>query len=148
LTEPKITFGDLRVCVKFRLDFGPSKPIPLHYLDLELRFASGDTIFRQKLPVEMDGKPVVVGQGVGLDFLELAWDIAIDHMDPAFVKRVKPGATGLTSRRLDKDTGDRTFFGNMKLTNNQGNWLKTMEDSAQEIRKHDACKIEKILSDD
>ena len=147
LHQPTIAFGDLRVCVKFRLNFGPSRPTPLRYLDLELRFSSGDTIFRQKLPVEVNGQPLMVGQGAGIDFLDLAWDIAIDHMDPAFVKRVKPGAIGLTSRRLDRDTGDRTFAGNMQLTNVQGNWIDNIDKGAAAIRAGDAKKIEKIVED-
>ncbi|MEI6297958.1 MAG: hypothetical protein WCO84_10090, partial [bacterium] len=120
LPQPKITFGDLRVGIKFRVNFGPGRPTPIHFFDLELRFSSGETIYRQKLAVDVGGKPVIVGQGVGIDFLDLAWDIAIDHMDPSFVKRMKPGAIGLTSRKLDKDTKERTAYGNMKLTNTQG----------------------------
>ena len=80
----------------------------------------------------------MVGEGV---FLDLAWDIAIDHMKPEFVKRIKPGALGLTSRRLDKDTGERTFKGNMQLSHNQQNWLKAIDDGARDIREADAKKI-------
>lgn len=138
LDQPLITFGDLRVGIKFRLSFENCRPTPLNYLDLELRFASGETIFRQKLPVETNGQPVMVGEGV---FLDLAWDIAIDHMKPEFVKRIKPGALGLTSRRLDKDTGERTFKGNMQLSHNQQNWLKAIDDGARDIREADAKKI-------
>ncbi|MFA6235359.1 MAG: hypothetical protein WC824_14380 [Bacteroidota bacterium] len=145
LSQPNITFGDLRVCVKFRLNFGPGRPTPVRYFDLELRFASGEPIFRQKLPVEINGQPVMVGHGVGVDFLDLAWDIAIDHMDPAFVKRVKPGAFGLTSRRLDRDTKERTFSGNMKLTNTQSNWLEVIDKGAEEIRAEDAKRIDAAI---
>ena len=145
LQEPAITFGDLRVCVKFRLNFSSGRPMPVHYFDLELRLISGESIFRQRMPVDVNGQPVTVGHGAGVDYLDLAWDIAIDHMDPSFVKRVKPGAIGLTSRRLDKDTKERTFSGNMKLTNQQGNWLNSMERGAKEIREDDLKKVDKAL---
>ena len=139
LPQPEITFGDLRVCVKFRLNFGSCKPTQVRFFDLELRFASGETIFRQQLPVDMNGQPVMVGPNMHLD---MAWDIAIDHMDPTFVKRVKPGGLGLTSRRIDKDTKERTFKGNMELTNRQGNWLQAIDNGAKEIRNMDAKKLE------
>lgn len=143
LDQPVITFGDLRIGIKFRLSFDHCQPTSLNHLDLELRFASGETIFRQTLPIEINGQPVMVGDGV---YLDLAWDVAIDHMKPEFVKRVKPGALGLTSRRLDKTTGDRTFSGNMQLSSNQINWLKAIDDGAKAIREADAKKIIKAIN--
>jgi len=145
LPQPQITFGDLRVCVKFRLNFSSGCPTPIRYLDLELRFTGGETIFRQKMLVEVNGQPLMVGHGAGVDYVDLAWDIAIDHMDPAFVKRVKPGAIGLTSRRIDRDTWNRTFRGNMKLTNRQSNWLKHIDDGAKEVRENDAKRVEAVI---
>jgi len=146
LEQPEITFGDLRVCVKFRLQFGPARPTLLRYLDLELRFISGESIYRQKMPVEINGQPVLVGEGTGVSVMDLAWDIAIDHMDPAFVKRVKPGALGLTTRRIDRDTKKRTFRGNMKLTDQQGNWLHAIDKGAESIRVEDAQKVEEAIT--
>jgi len=138
LDKPVVRHGDLRICIVFRLDFsGPV--VPLSFLDLELRMREGLTLFRQKMPTEMNGQPVMVGQGI---FLDLAWDIAIDHMDPKVVKLIKPGALGLTSRRLDKDTKERTARGNMSLSEKQVRFLKVIEENAAKIRADDAQKIE------
>ena len=38
------------------------------------------------------------------------------HMDPKLVKALKPGALGLTSRWIDKDTGDITMYGNTRMS--------------------------------
>jgi hypothetical protein len=53
--------------------------------------------------------------------LEMIWDIAINNINPELVKQIKPGAIGLTSRLQDKDTGDFTLYGNMKLNTHQKN---------------------------
>lgn len=139
LDKPQIIAGDLRVSVMFRLTFNGSM-VPLQHLDLELRTKTGLTIFKQRKMIEQGGQPVMVGTGVFLDF---AWDIAIDHMNPAFVKVIKPGAKGLTSRKLDKDSRERTFKGNMKLTETEQNFLQAVEEGSAAVRKEDAQKISK-----
>ena len=138
LEKPVIRFGDLRICVIFRLEFSGALS-PLHYLDLELRTRTGLSLFRQRMPLppQRNGLPIMIGQGV---FLDLAWDIAIDHMDPQLVKMIKPKTLGLTSRRLDKDTGERTMRGNMRLTERQQNLLKVIEGGAEKIRADDVQK--------
>lgn len=139
LENPNIIFGDLRVGVKFRLNFnGPEKPTPLPYLDLELRRANGQTIFREKKNIFPS--PTVCA-GVFLDF---QWDIAIDHMSPAFVKSIKPGAIGLTSRRIDRDTGERSETGTMHLDTDKKKLLKIVDQAAADIRKEDAEDLSKI----
>jgi hypothetical protein len=140
LDKPQILVGDLRVSVYFNLTFNGGMA-PLHFLDLELRTKTGISIFKQRMVVEQGGKPIMVGGGI---YLEFAWDIAIDHMNPDFVKAIKPGALGLTSRRLDKDTKERTAKGNMKLTEKEQNFLKAVEDGAGAIRKEDAEKVAEI----
>jgi len=136
LENPNLLAGDLRVGIKFRLDFNrPSAPVPLHFLDLELRRANGQSIFRQKMPIN---PPVQVMAGVFLDF---QWDIAIDHMDPAFVKSIKPGAHGLTSRRIDKDTGERSDTGTMHLDTEKKRLLKIVDSQAKEVRAEEAAKL-------
>lgn len=112
--RPRITFGDMRMCIQFRLNFDrPEAPIPLYHLDLELRTRSGILLFKDKQPTTYGGKPVQVAQGV---FFDLAWDIAIRSIDPKVVREVLPHATGLTSRFQDRDTKEMTFAGNMKLS--------------------------------
>lgn len=117
---PEVTHGDARVQIKFRATFDkPEIPIPLQYLDLELRTASGELLFTDRQSVVYGGQPLFVGAGM---FFDMVWDIQIKSIDPAMVKRIVPGATGLTSRLLDKDTKDFTTFGNMQMTDT----LKTL----------------------
>jgi hypothetical protein len=134
LEKPTVQFGDLRICVVFRMDFSGTLA-PLYYLDLELRTRTGLSLFRQRMPLQQNGQPIMIGQGI---FLDLAWDIAIDHMDPQVVKMIKPRALGLTSRRLDKDTKERTERGNMRLTEEQQTLLKVIDEGAAKIRAGDA----------
>ncbi len=111
--RPRITFGDLRVTVQFRVTFDrPEVPIAVHYLDLELRTGAGALLFKDRQPTVYGGNPIQIAQGV---FLDLAWDIAVRSIDPVLVKSLVPGATGLTSRLQDKDTGQMTLMGNMRL---------------------------------
>lgn len=138
LENPNILAGDLRIGIKFRLDFNrPTFPVPLHFLDLELKRANGQSIFRQKLPIN---PPVEIMAGVFLDF---QWDIAIDHMDPAFVKSIKPGAHGLTSRRIDKDTGERSETGTMHLDTEKKRLLRIVDGEAEKAREDEAEKLAK-----
>jgi len=143
LENPKIQFGDLRVCIKFRLDFkAPEALTELHFLDLELRVrGSHITMFKKRMATQVGGKPVMIKAGM---FLELAWDIAIDHISPEMVKMYLPGLHGLTSTRLDKDTGDRTLMGNMKLTEAQKNHIRFLEQQNAKIRHDDAVDAVKV----
>jgi len=139
IPKPKVSFGDLRVSIPFTLTFNaPDVPQPLHYLDLELRTRAGMTLFRQRQPTIYGGQPIMVGTGVVLDF---AWDIALHHIDPKIVKALVPGAVGLTSRRLDKETGEATFAGNMRLNGEQKKLLRQVEAGNREIRATDAQKV-------
>ena len=135
---PLLTFGDKRVAIKIRLDcLSPAVPIPVHYLDMELKLRDGRSLFRQRMPATLGGQPIQLVAGI---FLDMVWDIAIDHMDPRLVKALKPGAMGLTSRRLDKDTGAATREGNMLLTPLQKSVLHTVEDDAAWSRADDVAK--------
>ena len=138
LEKPQIIYGDLRLCVKFHLEFSGAIT-PLNFLDLELRTrSSGICLFKQRLPAMQGGQSIMVGQGVGIDF---AWDIAIDHMSPEIVKAIKPGALGLTSRRIDKTTGERTPEGNMRLTEAQRNMIQVMENGSAKIKTEDTKQV-------
>ena len=138
LDQPQLTFGDLRISIQFKLSFNaPAAPQPLHYLDLELRTRAGLTLFKERQPLMVNGQPIEVAAGVELT---MAWDIALHHIDPAVVKAIKPGAVGLTSRRLDKETGEATFKGNMQLTSHQKKLLHHMGKGNQETRKRDLHK--------
>ena len=117
IEQPQVIVGDLRLALHFRLNINnPEIPIPVHFFDLELRTGSGILLFKERQSVVYDGRPLMVGSGL---FFDMAWDIAITAMDPKLVKMLKPGATGLTSRWTDRDTGDLTVLGNTRMTTEQ-----------------------------
>jgi hypothetical protein len=106
--------GDLRLSLPLVLTFDrPDVPQPVHYFDLELRTGSGILLFAERQSTLYDGNPLMVSAGTSLT---MVWDIAIKSMDPKLVKMLKPGATGLTSRWLDRDTGNMSLFGNARMS--------------------------------
>jgi len=106
--------GDLRIAIPLALDFDrPEVPVPVHYFDLELRTGSGILLFAERQSTIYNNAPIMIGAGTSL---QMVWDIAIKHMDPKLVKALKPGALGLTSRWIDKDTGDITMYGNTRMS--------------------------------
>lgn len=113
VNQPRARYGDGRLQLAFRMNFDrPEIPQPVYYFDLELKTSSGLLLFKERQSVMYDGKPVSVAAGV---FFDLVWDIGIRSIDPKVVKAVLPYARGLTSRLQDKDTGEMTLTGNMKL---------------------------------
>lgn len=99
--KPRITFGDLRLSIVFRLEFdAPEVFVPVHYFDLELRNRAGFVVFSERQPTLVGGQPIQIKAG---SFIDLAWDIAIQKMNPEFVRMVKPGARGLTTREGNRD---------------------------------------------
>ena len=114
--DPAIIFGDLRLGISFRMHFDrPEVPMNVSFFDLELRTRTGLLLFKERQACMYDGRPLQVAAGV---YLDMVWDIAIKAMDPKLVKMLKPGATGLTSRWQDRDTGDLTLFGNIRMNDN------------------------------
>jgi|GEM_PF-1815655 len=93
--RPLVVMGDKRVSFYFRMTFSaPEVPQPNWYFDVEV-WAFDRLLFSKRMPTEQNGHPIEIVAGMSID---LALDIALDKMDPAFVKEVKPGATGLTTR--------------------------------------------------
>ena len=142
MPNPKIKVGDLRVSVEFVLNFSGGGPAPkkIYYLDLELQTGSGYTLAKNRLPTLYSNKPVEVVNGTSLAF---AWDIAIHHMDPALVKMLKPGAIGLTSRRLDKDSKDATLTGNMRLDDAKRAMLTEIRSGEKAVAADTAAELKK-----
>jgi len=140
LEKPRFTFGDLRVAVgPFNLLFhAPAAPTKVESFDLELQRSNGQTICRETLPLPPGGVEVCTGVE-----LTLQWDIAIDHMDPAFVREVKPGAFGLTSLRQDRDTKERTVQGNMRLNPLQKKVLHALEEGNALVRMTDRRSVKR-----
>lgn len=134
--NPMMKFGDHRIGLVFQLDFHkPVVPMPVYFFDLELKVTSLNTsLLRKRYPLSDDGKAVMIGAGLSLT---LQWDIAMDHMSPELVKAIKPGAIGLTTRRLDPVTGNRTLAGNMDLSDAQINVAKSLDSNSKLMKSMD-----------
>lgn len=138
IDAPKIIIGDARLSVILDLSFHkPATPQPVHFFDLELKLRNGMSLYKKRMPTVVNGQPLMVGAGLDL---KMAWDIMIHHLDPKLVKMIKPGAIGLTSRRLDKDTGDATLTGNMRTTPMQRRLLHELKQGEEKVRKMDTSK--------
>jgi len=137
--SPKITFGDLRVAIPIQITFNrPVVPIPVTSFTLELRTGAGQLLFRKEYDVSYGGLPIFVGTGFTLSMI---WDIAIHSMDPRLVKALKPGATGLTSRWIDKDTGAPTLLGNTAMSAQERTVLTKLRKGEAEVRANDVRKL-------
>ena len=130
--------GDLRLALPLVMDFDrPAVPMPVYYFDLELRTSSGILLFAERQSTMYDGQPLLVSAGTHLSMI---WEIAIRHMDPKIVKAYKPGATGLTSRWQDRDTGQMTLFGNTRMGGGDRKALVNLR-KGEEFSKGDTARI-------
>lgn len=130
--------GDLRLALPLVMDFDrPAVPMPVYYFDLELRTSSGILLFAERQSTMYDGQPLLVSAGTHLSMI---WEIAIRHMDPKIVKAYKPGATGLTSRWQDRDTGQMTLFGNTRMKGEDRKALLNLR-RGEELSKADTARI-------
>jgi hypothetical protein len=135
IPNPVMVVGDHRIRIDFRVTFaGVLVSRPVHYIDLELRLQNGMTVYKDRKPTLIGGQPLVVTEG---EYVDMQWDIAIEYMDPAFVRAIKPGTVGLTSRRQDKATREMTGEGNMHLNHGQRKLLRKLEQGQGSIRKMD-----------
>lgn len=124
--------GDKRLSFRFKLIFDrPDTPTPLYWLDLEL-LAFGENVFSERQHVVYGGQPVMVMTGVELN---LAWDIAIKHIEPRIVKNIV-GTFGLTSRLQDKDSGQFTLTGNMQVDDEKRQVLQKLNEGEAKVRAH------------
>lgn len=124
--------GDKRLSFRFKLIFDrPDTPTPLYWLDLEL-LAFGENVFSERQHVVYGGQPVMVMAGVELN---LAWDIAIKHIEPRIVKNIV-GTFGLTSRLQDKDSGQFTLTGNMQVDDEKRQVLQKLNEGEAKVRAH------------
>jgi hypothetical protein len=137
--QPIVAFGDKRISFYFRMNFtAPVVPQPCWYFDMEV-WALGVRLFPGRrrderepfpgrLPTETNGHPIQIAAGV---FLDLALDVALDRIDPAVVKAVKPKASGLTTRH-----------GNMHLDTHRQRLLaetQAGERMVREVSAHEAA---------
>lgn len=128
-----VSFGDLRLQIIFRIILtAPEIHIPVDHFELELRTRSGILLFKETKSLVPPGQTLMIGAG---SELTLAWDIAIRHMDPDFVKAMKPGAIGLTSRE-----------GNYKLPENQMELLHKIRVQEERVKHEDRKIVQKSKS--
>ena len=133
IENPVAVFGDLRLGLRFRLQFErPEFPTPVPFFDLELRTGSGLLLYKERQSTLYNGRALEVAAGV---YIDLAWDIAIQAMDPQVVKELMPGTVGLTSRFQDKDTGEITALGNNKFSQSQREALARLRKGEALARK-------------
>jgi len=146
INSPRMVVGEHKVTVPFRLTFkAPDIPMPVYFFDLELKtIQTGITLFRKRMPCTYDNKPIIVQSG---QYLDMAWDISIQSIDPRVVKLIKPGAFGLTSRRRDKDTGELSGTGNMKLTPEQRLAMMALKNGEKLVQAEDLAKAIKATQD-
>lgn len=142
--NPRIRVGDLRVSMAFRIDFKkPELPTPVHFLDLELRTSSGMLLFKERQPAIYNGQPIKVANGM---YLDMVWDIAVMAMPPSLVKALKPGAIGLTSRWVDKDTGDITMLGNTSMDVQDQKTLRRIREGEARSKAETARRLEEATA--
>jgi hypothetical protein len=138
VNRPRVTLGDARLAVAFQLSFDrPEVPMPVPFFDLELRTGSGVLLFKDRQTTQYAGKPISIAAGM---VLSMVWDIAIQNIDPKLVKSLVPHAKGLTSRLQDKDTGDMTVEGNMKLDGHAKKVLRALRQAERRVRALDGKK--------
>jgi hypothetical protein len=126
-----VSFGDLRLQITFRIILtAPELHIPVNHFDLELRTRTGILLFKETKPLVGPGEAIMLGAGSDLT---LEWIIAIRKMDPDFVKAMKPGAIGLTSRE-----------GNYRLPEKEMALLHKMRQKEEQVKAGDR-KIAKTL---
>jgi hypothetical protein len=131
--EPIVTIGDKRLTFFLRMNFNaPALPQPNWFFDMEVH-AMGKRFFAQRFPTANGGNPIQVCAGMFHDF---ALDVAIDQIDPAIVKAVKPKAIGLTTRH-----------GNMHLNVAQQRLLAKTQAGEQAIRQITAEEARKATAD-
>lgn len=128
----KITLGDLKLQMESFVQFSaPSVHIPVSYFDLVLRTRSGILLHKERQPII--GGPVMIGAGVGF---VMVWDIAIQKIDPALVKMIKPGARGLTSRE-----------GNRHLSEEHRKILYSLREGEKRVREETQKVVEKLAKE-
>ena len=143
LRNPPMTFGDSRLQIPLRMNFNrPAVPQPNWGFNLELWW--GDTLlFQEWQKTVMNGEPIKIVRGF---YLEMVWDVQIARIDPAIVKAIMPGATGLTSRRTDKVTGEATVGGNMDISSKQAGLLRTLREGEEAAKAFDREQRVKVAS--
>ena len=143
IQNPEITFGDKRLSVHIDITFNaPDVPMNVHYFDMELK-KGNLVLFKERHRTYYNHQPIKVGSGTNLNMI---WDIAIARIDPKLVKVLVPHARGLTSRLIDKDTGEMSLFGNMKLDSIQQQVAVKLKEGEKKVRAVDRKDVLTAMS--
>lgn len=143
IQNPEITFGDKRLSVHIDITFNaPDVPMNVHYFDMELK-KGNLVLFKERHRTYYNHQPIKVGSGTNLNMI---WDIAIARIDPKLVKVLVPHARGLTSRLTDKDTGEMSLFGNMKLDSIQQQVAVKLKEGEKKVRAVDRKDVLTAMS--
>lgn len=138
IQNPEMTFGDKRVSLHIDITFNaPDIPMDVHFFDLELK-KGNIVLFTERHRTYYNHKPIKVGAGTNLNMI---WDIAITRIDPKLVKLLVPHARGLTSRLTDKDTGELTLFGNMRMDSIQKQVAVKLKQGEQKVQQIDRQEV-------
>lgn len=138
IRNPDVTFGDKRLSIHLDMTFSaPEIPMEVHYFDFQLK-RGNQVLFQERHRTYYNHKPISVGAGTNLN---MVWDIAIAHLDPKLVKSLVPHARGLTSRLADKDTGEMTTFGNMKLSSIEKQVAMKLKSGEEKIKAMDRADV-------
>lgn len=139
--NPELIVGDSQVVIPIDITFvAPPVPIPVSTFDMELTY-KGVSLFRETQSVEYGGKPLDVGAGT---HLQMMWHVSIKAIDPRLIKSFMPGAVGLTSRVLDRDTGDITLRGNMHLNTENQRILHVLRQGEEAVRRDTAAVARRL----
>lgn len=129
--DPLVFFGDKRIQFQFKACFAePSIPIAVSYLEFEIQTQAGQPIHRVTQPTMVGGQPLLLGAGHAYEFII---DVSLDQMSSEFVKQIKPGARGLTTRQ-----------GNMHLTQELQALAHRVKQGEGAIRDLDAQKLAEL----
>lgn len=116
-----VTFGDKRISFYFSIQVQDNDTVPRKnfYFDMEV-WAKGFLLFSQRMPTQIGGEPIAIYERA---FWNLALDVALDRIDPAIVKAIKPATVGLTTRH-----------GNMHLDTNHQKLLHSVRTGEKAVR--------------
>jgi hypothetical protein len=110
-----VTFGDKRISFYFSIVVPDNDSVPRKnfYFDMEV-WAKGFLLFSQRMPTQIGGEPIAIFDRA---FWNLALDVALDMIDPAIVKAIKPATVGLTTRQgnMHLDTSHQKMLHMLKL---------------------------------
>lgn len=119
-----LVVGDARVSVGFTAKV--DEPKTLTEFSHSVETDDGIVLAAETIPCLQQGRPMILLPG---EEVEMELHLSLTHLDPKLLRCLRPKATGLTSRRIDPVTGDFTFAGNMRLTDDQRQLLALLPES-------------------